>query len=374
MNKYIIYKITNLINNKIYIGKTIKTLQHRWSIHKAHAKNPKTRKSYFARAIYKYGPENFLPIILEYHDCKHILKQRECELIQEYQSNNPSIGYNLVIDSINDISLTYLSDDVRKQISLSSHKVNRKVTQSGFRGVYWGNEDGNHNITPWVVSFSDISGQKIRKRFSSKLEAAQLFDKFNVFKYGKDAILNFPEMLSEYLKEDLSLLFNNIFVKSKTSSLYQGVSYNKKCNRYLCRIQDGKTRLNLGFYINEIDAAEAHDKINLYLYGDTAVLNFPEKRNKYLQNNDLKEFYLRFQNPIKQRLRVSSSKFRGVTKHGQSNIWCVEIRSGKERIRKTFKIEEDAAKFYDAVAFKNWGYKAKLNFPENYQVNLRVDI
>lgn len=33
----LIYKITNKINNKCYIGQTIKSAEERWKEHKAHA-------------------------------------------------------------------------------------------------------------------------------------------------------------------------------------------------------------------------------------------------------------------------------------------------------------------------------------------------
>lgn len=35
---YLIYKITNILNNKIYIGKTTQTLNARWLDHVAEAK------------------------------------------------------------------------------------------------------------------------------------------------------------------------------------------------------------------------------------------------------------------------------------------------------------------------------------------------
>ncbi len=53
----IIYKITNIINNKIYIGKTEKSLNKRWSGHIA--KSRKNIISVLHNAILKYGKENF---------------------------------------------------------------------------------------------------------------------------------------------------------------------------------------------------------------------------------------------------------------------------------------------------------------------------
>lgn len=54
----IIYKVTNIINNKIYIGQTIHSLNIRKSQHeRSHEYGYKTA---FSNAIKKYGKENFI--------------------------------------------------------------------------------------------------------------------------------------------------------------------------------------------------------------------------------------------------------------------------------------------------------------------------
>jgi group I intron endonuclease len=52
----LIYKITNLINNKIYIGKTIRTVELRWQ---EHIRDSKTGKTPLYLAMQKYGINNF---------------------------------------------------------------------------------------------------------------------------------------------------------------------------------------------------------------------------------------------------------------------------------------------------------------------------
>ena len=51
-----IYIITNLINNKKYVGKTIKTLQERLS---NHFRTNNNKNMYIHQAMMKYGKENF---------------------------------------------------------------------------------------------------------------------------------------------------------------------------------------------------------------------------------------------------------------------------------------------------------------------------
>ena len=52
----IIYKITNNINNKVYIGLTTCSLEYRWSRHLTEAKNVNNKKHLY-KAMRKYGLE-----------------------------------------------------------------------------------------------------------------------------------------------------------------------------------------------------------------------------------------------------------------------------------------------------------------------------
>lgn len=90
-----IYKITNLINNKVYIGQSVNVLK-RFAAHKNRPFNPKSRQyeSYFYRAIRKYGLENFKFEVIE--KCKkEELNKKEKEYISFYHSNDKDFGYNL---------------------------------------------------------------------------------------------------------------------------------------------------------------------------------------------------------------------------------------------------------------------------------------
>ena len=57
----IIYKITNKINNKVYIGLTTQTVETRWKQHiqTAFSENHPDSQTIFKKAIRKYGPDNF---------------------------------------------------------------------------------------------------------------------------------------------------------------------------------------------------------------------------------------------------------------------------------------------------------------------------
>jgi group I intron endonuclease len=93
---YYIYKITNKINNKIYIGFTSKTLEERFKEH-VHKSNKNTEnKTYFHKAIKKYGKENFIIEVLDTsNDGDYCLNVLEPYYINLYNSRDNNIGYNI---------------------------------------------------------------------------------------------------------------------------------------------------------------------------------------------------------------------------------------------------------------------------------------
>lgn len=80
----IVYKTTNLINGKIYIGQSIYN-----------------NESYLGSGnlifldIKKYGRENFKKEILKECKNKNQLNAWECLFIKKFDSANPNIGYNI---------------------------------------------------------------------------------------------------------------------------------------------------------------------------------------------------------------------------------------------------------------------------------------
>ena len=87
--KYNIYKHTNLINNKSYIGITSQKCQNRWGINgKGYELQPK-----FYNAIQKYGWNNFQHDILYTDLNKETALKIESELIKKY--NTIENGYNV---------------------------------------------------------------------------------------------------------------------------------------------------------------------------------------------------------------------------------------------------------------------------------------
>ena len=97
----IIYKVTNLYNNKIYIGQTTHSLNHRKNVHYKDAKYHKEHSCYFHLALLKYPVDFFKWEIIEEVNSIDELNNREIYWIKFYDSTNKEKGYNLKLGGAN---------------------------------------------------------------------------------------------------------------------------------------------------------------------------------------------------------------------------------------------------------------------------------
>lgn len=117
-----IYKITNNINGKCYIGKAL-NVEKRLYQHK----NNQNSRPYLQNAISKYGIENFSFEVIEDNLTKETYGKRERFWISYYNSMSPN-GYNLTSGGENEPDGT-LSDVVKKKIS-DSHKGKKPTKEA----------------------------------------------------------------------------------------------------------------------------------------------------------------------------------------------------------------------------------------------------
>lgn len=88
----IIYKVTNLVNGKVYIGQTRRTLEQR---RKEHEKSSKVQYL-FQRALKKYGKESFSWEVIDTADDHDELNMKEANWISRFQSYKTK-GYNMTM-------------------------------------------------------------------------------------------------------------------------------------------------------------------------------------------------------------------------------------------------------------------------------------
>lgn len=136
-NKYVVYKHTNKINNKCYIGITRQNPpQKRWKNGTSYKEN-----KHFYNAIKKYGWDNFEHEILFDNLRKENAEQKEIELIAYYKSNQQDFGYNIA----NGGNCTgTVSEETKKKISeANKNKNNIEISQYYRDGTFIRNWDSS---------------------------------------------------------------------------------------------------------------------------------------------------------------------------------------------------------------------------------------
>jgi len=117
-----IYKITNILNNKVYIGMTINTIKERWEQHCNESLRERGKDRPLYRAINKYGKDSFLIEELEFIENENQMAERERYWIEYFGSfkngynatlggdGKPYLDYGLIVK-------TYLEVGIIKKVA-----------------------------------------------------------------------------------------------------------------------------------------------------------------------------------------------------------------------------------------------------------------
>ena len=114
-----IYKITNVQNNKVYIGQTIRPIQDRFHRHINDALN-NILNTHFARAIRKYGKDNFIIEQIDQAQTQDELNKKEQYWIQYY--NSVQNGYNET-DAISKCGGNTYQSKTEKEMEVIKEKI-----------------------------------------------------------------------------------------------------------------------------------------------------------------------------------------------------------------------------------------------------------
>lgn len=224
-----IYKTTNLVNNKIYIGQTIHD-------------DPKYLGGgrLIKMAIKKYGRENFLKEILETCSKRENLSEREIYWIKKFNSRDPKIGYNMAEGGAS----FYVTEESKKKVSESLK--GKYVGENAFRyGIRLTEEHKK------IISESN-SGKKLSDETRKKMSESNLGKKFSDETRKKISESHAGKILSNehkekignslvgrvYLEESIEKLRRNNINKNQKNSLYviaknlqtsEELSFNNSC-------------------------------------------------------------------------------------------------------------------------------------------------
>ena len=150
-----VYLITNIINNKKYVGIT-NNYKRRWGNECSYPKNPKKRQV-IQEAIHKYGKENFKFEILYQGLSIEEACLKEKELIEQYHTligTENCQGYNLDkggtyfpnakpqkgeqngMAKISDEQAQYILNNRNKPIYVLYEEFNNKISYEQFKKIY----------------------------------------------------------------------------------------------------------------------------------------------------------------------------------------------------------------------------------------------
>lgn len=173
MNGFI-YKISNKINNKVYIGKTLSSLEKRFKEHINDCEKSRMEKRPLYRAMCKYGVENFYIELVEESPID-ILSERECYWIKYYNSYHD--GYNATIggDGVQTydyqaIVKEFISGKLIKELAIEFKCCKHTVAQALKLANINANSNGQERSYKELVA-KKITGEFVEK-FKSRKEAA----------------------------------------------------------------------------------------------------------------------------------------------------------------------------------------------------------
>lgn len=117
-----VYKITNIVNGKVYIGQTKRSIRQRFLRHMCDGEKEKLA-THFANAVKKYGRDNFECEVIEIVDNQNDADAKEMYWISEYHSDDTRYGYNMSPGGFRCGGNTYAGIDdlepIRKKLSES---------------------------------------------------------------------------------------------------------------------------------------------------------------------------------------------------------------------------------------------------------------
>lgn len=148
-----IYKITNTINSKIYIGKTEGSIDKRWKEHLGDFRKIRTEKRPLYEAMNKYGVENFSIHLIEETDQPEEREKFYIEQYRTYIGFEDCNGYNATLGGdgksyvfqnpetvevlIKMYNEKYSSRDIAKALNLDNNTVLSKLKSLGFEVSRW---------------------------------------------------------------------------------------------------------------------------------------------------------------------------------------------------------------------------------------------
>lgn len=151
-----IYKITDLTNGKIYIGKTKRTIEERLKEHINKALREKEKSNMpICRAIYSHGAENFIIESLYSSNDIYDITEKENLFINKYSAIDKEIGYNGLPGGGGIIDF---SPETKKRLSESGKKRIKE------RNPFYGKHHSDEQKKKWTIKRKGLKGKPCSKK------------------------------------------------------------------------------------------------------------------------------------------------------------------------------------------------------------------
>lgn len=289
--KMYIYQITNLINNKIYIGKT-NNPQKRWSNHKCN-NDP---NMVIARALHKYGVNNFKFEILYRNISIDDIDELEQKTIKEKNSRVPN-GYNVAEGGQGGIGVSkygaensnahltqeeaqYILDHRNEPMYILYEYVSDKLSYEQFKKLY--HHQTYRNLTTSVSEYpynQEFSGQFNSSNKLEYDEVIELRERYANGEYWRDVYQDYKDIYSDewtfwnvYYGNRYKLVMPEVFTKEnrhKHSGLSKSGSLNGRAKlteqdvlEIRKRWSEGATRKELYGAYPQVSTTSIRDIIN----------------------------------------------------------------------------------------------------------------
>ena len=201
-----IYKITNILNQKSYIGKTIRDPEIRWNEHKQDNKHPNLP---LQRAFKKYGINSFSFEIIE-EVKEELLDEREKYYIKKF--NTYKQGYNATLGGEGGVTHTLPKEEVEKILTLWKQKCTisqiSKITGHSFSAIQ------NH------IKKTGITNEQYKKQIklnkNKALKNIKLRERQNSKKENK-----FTKEQEKIIFEDFNNFYSCTYISKKIKCSYK---------------------------------------------------------------------------------------------------------------------------------------------------------
>ena len=179
--RWCVYKHTNKLNGKVYIGQTCQNPKYRWGSNGSGYK----RIPHFWNAIQKYGWENFEHEVLFDNLNREDASRLEIELIAMYDSVNPENGYNTSTGGFFGVVGFEMTDECKRKISESlkgvpkseTAKQNMSKAKTGVPGKPRSEEHQSKIIAATMIPIIQISKNgEVVAEYPSISEAARIME------------------------------------------------------------------------------------------------------------------------------------------------------------------------------------------------------